>query len=89
MRRGVLKLTTAELEMVIKIVTDSSSESKALFLNKLNNAKSQSGAEHTVDVNEEDVETVMDALGIPAEGEEAATTSLRTKLQGVFLVQLG
>lgn len=89
MRRGVLKLTPEELEIVIGLVEDSSYSTKTLFLRKLGLAQENSGTDKQVDVNEEDVEVLLDMLGIPMSNESKDQVNLRAKLQNVFLNVLG
>lgn len=89
MRRGILKLTPQELEAAITLIAGATYPTKALFENKLILAKNSSNPEKQVDINEQDAEGLLDILGIPMSTESADTASLRTKLQNVFLNDLG
>lgn len=89
MRRGVLKLSTEELEIAIGLIESSNYATKTLFLQKLSLARENPEAEKHVDVNEQDVEVLLDTLGIPTQAEPKGKVDLRIKLQNLFLNVLG
>lgn len=87
MRRGVLKLTKVEGELVKSILEKVAQPGVQEVIGRLTVALTTPvvGDSVNVSVNEEDIERLQDCLGIPMQNESAAATSLRKKLGTMFL----
>lgn len=85
MRRGVLKLTKAEGELVQAVIERLGSAGLDQVKARLQIGLATAAAEIGVSVTEEEVERLQDCLGIPEKNESAAAQSLRKKLSDMFI----
>jgi hypothetical protein len=85
MRRGVIHLTKNELREAFRLTE--ASRNHTLLLQKLTNAKNKPEDEAPLQVTEEDLEMLLDCVGIPTVEEPEERKSLRMKIH-VFLRKL-
>lgn len=80
MNRGVIVLTQAEIDYILGFLSKENPAHAAL-ISQLNLASQDKDADKNMQINVEQVELLMDNLGIPTEGEDSVVQGLRMKLQ--------
>jgi len=83
MRRGVITLTKREIQEALRLV-EASRESTALF-QKLNVVRLKDEDEIKLQTSEEELEILLDSVGIPTEEEPEERKSLRLKVKRYLL----
>lgn len=64
MQRGLITLTTPEINLLVEILKNS--ESTVLFQNKLHAALEGTAPENTIEVSAEELESTLDQFALPA-----------------------
>lgn len=77
MRRGVIQLTKKEAKEAFRLIE--ASRNNNLLLQKLISAKNQQDEDVRIQMNEEDLEILLDCVGIPTDQEPDERKSLRIK----------
>jgi len=83
MRRGVITLTKREIQEALRLV-EASRESTALF-QKLNVVRLKDEDEIKLQTSEEELEILLDSVGIPTKEEPEERKSLRLKVKRYLL----
>ncbi|MBI4129775.1 hypothetical protein HY468_00510 [Candidatus Roizmanbacteria bacterium] len=78
MNRGILSLNQEEIQLIS--TQCSTTPAMKLFCNKLSSFQPKTTESVTIEISEEEVNTILDALGAPEPQEQSNKTTLRAKL---------